>query len=314
MNNAALPFPDFPPDPRWRAAFVDAIAENAAGIRMQRGQAYLDDNRLLHPEILPGVLTARVQGSQRRPYRVQITTPLVDSRDRRILLSLLREKPPMREALLRGELPIEFGELSRRGGAAIIPRKFRFFCTCPDAPSSPCKHGAALLFMAAEEFGEHPLHLLLWRGLDESWWRELLAPPPLGAVSREGIPREGAREGEEDPLAPASRPRPAISAAAATWRPPAAVPDPITLALLDQLAAPWAPAPMPDQTAQPLCYRLGTLPGDDPVETHTRRLRLLSTELMNLAREEAVALRLRETARVKRQAPPRPGGRRRRRR
>lgn len=305
MNNAALPFPEFPPDLRWRAAFVDAIAENAAGSRMQRGQAYIDDNRLLHPEILPGVLTARVQGSQRRPYRVQITTPLVDGRDRRILLSLLRENPPLREALLRGELPIEFGELSRRTGAAIIPRKFRFFCTCPDAPSSPCKHGAALLFMAAEEFGDHPLHLLLWRGLDESWWRELSAAPPLGGVSR------GA---DDDAQAQVERPRPPISAAAATWRPPSALPDAVTLALLDQLAAPWPAAPLADQTAQPLCYRLGTLPGDDPVETHTRRLRLLSTELMNLAREEAAALRVRESARVKRQTPPRPGGRRRRRR
>lgn len=305
MNNAALPFPDFPPDPRWRAAFADAIAEQAAISRMQRGQAYLDDNRLLHPEILPGVLTARVQGSQRRPYRVQITTALVDGRDRRILLSLLRENPSMREALLRGELPIEFGELSRRAGASIIPRKFRYFCTCPDAPSSPCKHGAALLFMAAEEFGEHPLHLLLWRGLDESWWRQLSAPPPAVAL----------HDAADDPLAPQARPRPPISAAAATWRPSASAPDPVTLALLDQLADPWPPAPLPDQTAQPLCYRLGTLPGDDPVETHTRRLRLLSTELMNLAREEAAALRLRESARVKRQAPrPAGSGRRRRRR
>lgn len=305
MNNAALPFPEFPPDPRWRAIFVDAIAEQTAGSRIQRGQAYLDDNRLLHPEILPGVLTARVQGSQRRPYRVQITTALMDNRDRRILLSLVRENPALREALLRGELPVEFGELSRRAGASIIPRKFRYFCTCPDAPSSPCKHGAALLFMAAEEFGEHPLHLLLWRGLDESWWRELSVHSPLGAVPPFA---------DDDPLAVVARPRPPITAAAATWRPAAAAPDPMTLALLDQLAALWPPAPLPDQTAQPLCYRLGTLPGDDPVETHTRRLRLLSTELMNLAREEAVASRLRESARVKRQAPRPPSGRRRRRR
>lgn len=300
-------FPEFPADPRWGDLFINAIAANARRSRLSRGESYLRENRLISPEIMPGVLTARVQGSQRRPYRVQVTTPLVGHRERRILSALLREKPELAEALKRGELPPELDAVTLRAGAPLIPRKFRHFCTCPDAPAAPCKHAAALCFLAAEEFANHPLHLLLWRGLEESWWHDTFVNPP-DFDAAQPLPRDerDADEADDGPFEEDELPVEDDRDLAAA--------DPATAALLDSLRAPWPGPHEPDLAAQPLVYRLGPLPGDESGEPETRRLRQLATVLMLRARAEADAFKAIESARDRRPEGGRPFHRRRRRR
>lgn len=304
-------FPEFPADPRWGELFINAVAANARRSRLARGESYLRENRLISPEIMPGVLTARVQGSQRRPYRVQVTTPLVGHRERRILSALLREKPEFAAAMKRGELPPDLDGLTLRAGAPLIPRKFRHFCTCPDAPASPCKHAAALCFLAAEEFAGHPLHLLLWRGLEESWWHDtFVSPPDYDAMLP---PPRDERDGEAEE-ADELRGEEAASPAGAPGDREAAAADPATAAVLESLRAPWPGPHDPDLAAQPLVYRLGPLPGDEAGEPETRRLRQLATILMLRARAEADAFKAIESARDRRPEGGRPFHRRRRRR
>ena len=111
-------------------------------------------------------MTAQVQGSRPKPYRVRIqVTPLTTPQWRRVEQALAGQAL-FRAKLLAGEMPREIEEVFADCGTPLFPRSARdleMSCSCPDW-EVPCKHLAAVCYVLAEAFDLDPFGILAWRG------------------------------------------------------------------------------------------------------------------------------------------------------
>lgn len=114
-------------------------AECADPERFGRGRAYFREEAVLDVEIVPGVVSAQVQGAAAVPYEVAL--------------------------------------LWRVGGVrpGAVPTRNELVCTCSCADLQPvCKHVVAVLLAAADRVAVDPGLLDLWRG-DPTTWEHLPA-------------------------------------------------------------------------------------------------------------------------------------------
>jgi uncharacterized Zn finger protein len=134
--------------------------------RLSRGRNYARRGQVLGFEISTGYVTAQVQGSRPKPYRVRIqVTPLTTPQWRRVEQALAGQAL-FRAKLLAGEMPPEIEEVFADCGTPLFPRSPRdlvMSCSCPDW-EVPCKHLAAVCYVLAEAFDLDPFGILAWRG------------------------------------------------------------------------------------------------------------------------------------------------------
>ena len=104
----------------WSRRFIDVLESLAIGGRLTRGRAYARKGQVISLDVTPGEVTASVQGSQARPYRVRIgfravhRTRLGQGRDRAV-----RAGPAERQAAGRRGAARTRDDLRRRGCAAV---------------------------------------------------------------------------------------------------------------------------------------------------------------------------------------------------
>jgi uncharacterized Zn finger protein len=172
----------------WSRRFTDVLESLGMTGRLARGRNYARRGQVLGFEISTGYVTAQVQGSRPKPYRVRIqVTPLTTPQWRRVEQALAGQAL-FRAKLLAGEMPPEIEEVFAGCGTPLFPRSARdleMSCSCPDW-EVPCKHLAAVCYVLAEAFDVDPFGILAWRGRDRE---ELLASLRLRAA---GV-AEGAR-------------------------------------------------------------------------------------------------------------------------
>jgi uncharacterized Zn finger protein len=134
--------------------------------RLARGRNYARRGQVLGFEISCGYVTAQVQGSRPKPYRVRIqVTPLTTPQWRKVEQALAGQAL-FRAKLLAGEMPREIEEVFADCGTPLFPRWARdmeMSCSCPDW-GVPCKHLAAVCYVLAEAFDLDPFGILAWRG------------------------------------------------------------------------------------------------------------------------------------------------------
>jgi len=158
----------------WSRRFIDVLESFGLTGRLARGRNYARRGQVLGFEISTGYVTAQVQGSRPKPYRVRIqVTPLTTPQWRRVGQALAGQAL-FRAKLLAGEMPREIEEVFADCGTPLFPRSARdldMSCSCPDW-GVPCKHLAAVCYVLAEAFDIDPFGILAWRGRDRE---ELLA-------------------------------------------------------------------------------------------------------------------------------------------
>ncbi|HEY7011711.1 MAG TPA: SWIM zinc finger family protein [Streptosporangiaceae bacterium] len=171
----------------WSRRFIDVLESFGMSGRLARGRNYARRGQVLGFEISCGYVTAQVQGSRPKPYRVRIqVTPLTTPQWRRVEQALAGQAL-FRAKLLAGEMPREIEEVFADCGTPLFPRTVRdleMSCSCPDW-EVPCKHLAAVCYVLAEAFDIDPFGILAWRGRGRE---ELLAalrltPRPAEAES-----------------------------------------------------------------------------------------------------------------------------------
>ncbi|MGW0436371.1 SWIM zinc finger family protein [Micromonospora sp. NPDC003197] len=154
----------------WSRRFVDVLESFALGTRLTRGRSYARAGQVLDIDVAPGVVTARVQGSRPRPYRVRIGLhPFPEPVWRRIE-ELLSAQAFYSARLLAGDLPPELEQVFAEAGAPLFPAgidDLDLTCNCPDF-AVPCKHLAATFYLLAEAFDADPFRILHWRGRDRA--------------------------------------------------------------------------------------------------------------------------------------------------
>ena len=156
---------------RWTQTLEDFQLDN----RLSRGRSYARKGQVTSVQIRPGTVTAKVQGSRKKPYDVSISVRTISPEDWKRLQEAMADQPIIAAALLSGQMPENIEETFSATGTSMFPEKgtdLRTNCSCPDS-SNPCKHVAAVYLILAEEFDRDPFLIFQLRGMNRE---DLLGP------------------------------------------------------------------------------------------------------------------------------------------
>ena len=151
----------------WSRRFIDVLESFGMTGRLARGRNYARRGQVIGFEISCGYVTAQVQGSRPKPYRVRIQVTAADH------AAVAEGGAGARRA---GAVPGQAaggGDAARRSRrcsptaaprcSRAPPRDLEMSCSCPDW-GVPCKHLAAVCYVLAEAFDLDPFGILAWRG------------------------------------------------------------------------------------------------------------------------------------------------------
>jgi uncharacterized Zn finger protein len=150
----------------WSRRFIDVLESFGLQSRLSRGRNYARSGQVLTLDVGTGHVTATVQGSRVKPYRVKLTVDPLTTQQWRRVEEALAARAIFRARLLAGEMPAEIEEVFAGCGTPLFPKSIRdlgMTCSCPDW-EVPCKHLAAVCYVLAEAFDDDPFAMLAWRG------------------------------------------------------------------------------------------------------------------------------------------------------
>jgi uncharacterized Zn finger protein len=152
----------------WSGRFIDVLESIGVGGRLQRGRAYARRGQVMALAVDAGGVTATVQGSRARPYRVRIGLVAYGKAEWAQVTQALADDAWYAAKLLTGEMPRDIEDVFAALGLSLFPAgagELSMDCTCPDW-EVPCKHIAAAFYLLAESFDDDPFGILAWRGRD----------------------------------------------------------------------------------------------------------------------------------------------------
>lgn len=134
--------------------------------RLERGKRYVRSGAVIDLQIVKGKIKARVQGTRKAPYKVEIhISPLKEEACQNIM-SACANKIDSLESLISGNFPDEFKDLfTSEGGLFPNPREISLSCSCPDW-AVMCKHVAATLYGIGARLDDNPFLFFTLRGID----------------------------------------------------------------------------------------------------------------------------------------------------
>jgi uncharacterized Zn finger protein len=153
-------------DTWWSQRFIAVLESFGIGSRLQRGKRYARAGQVLGMEISPGRITASVQGSRAKPYRVFIETNALTTAEWDAVEAVMASSAIFVAMLLADEMPEEIEEAFATSSVSLFPasaNELDSACSCPDW-ENPCKHIAAVFFLLAEAFDRDPFFIFAWRG------------------------------------------------------------------------------------------------------------------------------------------------------
>jgi uncharacterized Zn finger protein len=180
----------------WSLRFIEVLEAIGVGSRLQRGKNYARRGQVISLEVAPGLVSAQVQGSRARPYRVRIGITAFDKGQWSQIEGALAEDALFAAALLACEMPSDIEDVFDAVGLSLFPsaaRDVSMDCSCPD-DAVPCKHLAATFYLLAEAFDEDPFVIMAWRGRERDDLLENLAAARAG---RPAADRSGPAAGPE---------------------------------------------------------------------------------------------------------------------
>lgn len=153
-------------DTWWSQRFITVLDSFNMGARLHRGRRYARAGQVLDIEVGPGRVTASVQGSRAKPYRVLIGVDVITEKDWARVEEAMAAKAVFLAKLLAGDMPVNVEEAFADCALSLFPASKRDLdtaCSCPDW-ENPCKHIAATYYLLAEAFDTDPFLIFTWRG------------------------------------------------------------------------------------------------------------------------------------------------------
>ncbi|MFH0925232.1 MAG: SWIM zinc finger family protein [bacterium] len=160
----------------WAKRWIAVLESFNIGARLGRGRSYARKGQVLSIDIEKGLTTAKVQGSQSRPYSITIKTKVLIPSDWEKLAKEVSHQAIFAAKLLAGEMPQDIEEVFKKVGLSLFPERGNDLmtnCSCPDS-SNPCKHIAAAYYLLGEEFDRDPFLIFKLRGMSKEELVELL--------------------------------------------------------------------------------------------------------------------------------------------
>lgn len=151
----------------WGKAWCDNLEQYADyDSRLDRGKRYVRTGAVIDLKIQKGKILARVQGTRKAPYKVEIRISPLSEEKCQMITKRCGRKVENLEELLGGNFPEELKELFQgRDGLFPTPKEISFSCSCPDW-ALMCKHVAAALYGVGARLDEQPLLFFELRGID----------------------------------------------------------------------------------------------------------------------------------------------------
>ena len=151
----------------WGIAWCQNIEQYADySSRLTRGKRYVKTGAVIDLQIVKGKVKARVQGTRRTPYKVEINiSPLKEDVCEEIIDQCSSQIQDLQQ-LLNGEFPEDLKDLFlSKHGLFPSQREISFICSCPDW-AIMCKHVAAVLYGIGAKLDENPFLFFELRGID----------------------------------------------------------------------------------------------------------------------------------------------------
>ena len=153
-------------DTWWSKRWVSVLESFGWSNRLERGRRYARGGQVLDFKLMPGKVTAHVQGSVSKPYYVIIEIKPLTAEAWTKATEEMARKAIFAAKLLAGEMPQNIEEAFKAVGVPLFPessKDIKTDCSCPDS-ANPCKHIAAVYYILAEEFDRDPFMLFNLRG------------------------------------------------------------------------------------------------------------------------------------------------------
>lgn len=151
----------------WGRRWLEVLESFEIGTRLSRGRSYARRGQVLDLTISAGKVSAKVQGSRRTPYKVEIAVKAIAAKDWKRVGKSVAEDAWSAACLVAGEMPETLEDTFKAAGVPLFPatlNDLKTSCSCPDW-SNPCKHVAAVYYLLAEVFERDPFLLIRLRGL-----------------------------------------------------------------------------------------------------------------------------------------------------
>jgi len=184
----------------WARRWIAAMEQLVSGPRLMRGQFYARQGQVISIEESKDGVTALVQGSRPRPYKVTIRLTPLSARQWNRVLDVLADQAIFAAQLLAGEMPSNIEEAFSTAGVSLFPQSNYDMisdCSCPDK-ANPCKHVAATHYILGERFDEDPFLLFRMRGRSQDQLLSALRQRRSGSSSVATQPRRSPRQTGED--------------------------------------------------------------------------------------------------------------------
>lgn len=150
----------------WSRRFTTVLEDLGMGNRLSRGKNYARRGQVLSLTVEPGRVSAAVQGSRAKPYRVWIAVRAYGKAQWAELTEALGANASYLARLLNQEMPEDIEDVFAAADLPLFPQNngdLSMDCSCPDW-EVPCKHLAAVMYLLAEAFDADPFLILQWRG------------------------------------------------------------------------------------------------------------------------------------------------------
>jgi uncharacterized Zn finger protein len=157
--------------------------------RLPRGRTYVRNGSVVHLEIQPGKILARVSGSEL--YSVEITIASLPDPHWNCVKSQCAGQIGSLVELLQGRLSKSVMDVVTQHGGGLFPKpaEIKMKCSCPDW-AGMCKHVAAVMYGVGARLDDKPELLFLLRRVDHL---ELIA----GAVDNAPVADAGKSRGKK---------------------------------------------------------------------------------------------------------------------
>ena len=150
----------------WSKRWIKVLESFSMGTRLTRGRSYARQGQVVSIDVEPGIVKAKVQGSQPRPYNVKIRLEPLTDEDWDKVTEAMASQAIFAAKLLAGEMPQNIEEAFASVDISLFPTalsELHTDCSCPDW-ANPCKHIAAVYYLLAERFDEDPFLIFKLRG------------------------------------------------------------------------------------------------------------------------------------------------------
>ncbi|WP_269622110.1 SWIM zinc finger family protein [Prochlorococcus marinus] len=154
----------------WVEQWMQLINTYRFKKRLERAWIYAREGNVSSIRFEGRRVHARVQGTEKDPYKVKLWLDILDDEDWAYVIEALAKKAKWSALLLAGTMPKDIEKAFATTGKRLFPfnlQEVKSECSCPDK-ANPCKHISAIYYLMGDQFKEDPFILFQLRGRDKN--------------------------------------------------------------------------------------------------------------------------------------------------